>query len=285
VAGGGVLAACGGGREQDNSQLLEYLKSELGITPTTTRMDIARLAYEKAINPSWFINKRIGTYNNIEGYPLEFSTDAIGELSVPIQYPIDIKYPSPNPSETKVYAFKQNGVENQLIVYGTSGTVARSKAYGEDIIGNFLSQYFSGSKSPINKIHLDFNSVFFGPAFSAASPWMFDKQTGVVTYPAQEVLIRINRAHDFAANLGMSLDSILRFGFTNEVVGFLGNQFPETGDELIRGNVNESYSTLAAITSAIDKSFTELTLGGNAYVDLFPSIAKEMEILAEIGRK
>src|SRR3989344_9679979 len=82
VAGGGVLAACGGGKEQDNSQLLEYLKSELGITPTTTREELAEIAFNRAIDPTWFLNKPIGTFKNINGDSLELSTDEIGELSV-----------------------------------------------------------------------------------------------------------------------------------------------------------------------------------------------------------
>ena len=285
TAAGGVLAACGGGKEQDNSQLVEYLKNELGITPTTTREELAEMAYKKAIDPTWFINKPIGNFKNTRGESLKLSTDNIGELVVETQYIREITYPFPTVQEVKPFTFQHDGKENQLIVYGTLGTISRSKGYGEDIIKSFLDQYFNGSKSPVNIVHLDFNPVMSGPAFSAATPWNLNKETGEVTYPILEVLIRVHRAHHFAENLGMNLENILRHGFTNEAIGFLGNQFPETGGGLIRGRINESYSTLAALASALDPSVADLTLGGTTHLDLFPSIVEEMGILAEIGRK
>lgn len=309
-----VLAACGGSEApRPSDELMRAFVDTLGITPTTTRQDIERMAYDTGGDPVWNTSTILGEFINKRGETVVLATDARGEPDwnvVATKYN-PVEYPRPTVQKSKQLSITRNvgGVSQQLriVVYGTLGTVSRITKIDTGIVESFLTEYFAQSKAPVNVLHLNFNPPDIetdflvdgdneikeglqsvnsdGTIYSArqgTSRFRYDD--GKVEVLRVDTVLHFNVIHDNAERLGVTLQQIIPGIKANEAIGFLANNYKVEGYPP-DFKINQAYSTIAGWAAAFDPGVAQLIIGGKSYEGMLPILTNEMETLADLGMK
>jgi hypothetical protein len=304
-----ALSSCADAKENGIDTLNHVLRRELGITASTTRDQLAKIAFDRMQDANWNTNRTFGKIENLRGETVRLATDSRGEPDWSLVHTIyeKVRYLEPPTIRTHTFRFEDDseGIrrELRLEVYGMHGTIEAAKRYDEIKVRNFLHDYFSEKRSIGNVLHLNYIPYMMRVDFATdgiqglqealipsdgkiraarTTSIAVHLEDGTRVYRT-DVLLNIHATHDDAEHLGIMPEQILRLNIANELTGVLGAQYSdESIPERIR--INEAYSTLAGYLAAFDDFAPDVLFGGQAYKEFLPYIELEMIKQMELGK-
>ena len=286
--------------EKSNQILIEKLKSELGITSETTRLDLARLAYQKNAT-NWKTETTIGAFTNPLGRQLTFETNAGGEV---VWGNVDRNLEYPRITDRGYYSmYDFDG--DIVLVYGTRETAERFLVVfrnQELLWRKFLREYFGDSHAYARALHLDYSNIDTPPPYldvlgNGQNPELTPYSGGGTSMLSDDTdgsllrhdsIVRFHALDLLALETGLSRDFFIRYVLAENEISMLEDQYAlETnGVPHTYTRENVSVSSLTGILAGLDSGVTESLLGGETYREIIELFVAEMERLGEVqGRE
>lgn len=257
-----------------NARFVQNLEKILGVTPQTTRYDIAQLELIHAYD-NWMTNQEVGTFINDEGKRITLKTASDGEFIV-LRSNKTVIYPQN--TQWAPHELISDG-KNRLIVYATPNfiDILTRDQQGLNLFKSFLNYYFAEDFQPVfpssdRVMHWNFvaNNIqmsYQEPPDNGGQPLRRDwgAASRTLLLPGQDspkrrvdVLINFQNQHRMAQDMGVTPARRLTAAFANEETNFLGKMLLKTATS---GKTKDAASSLAGALSMYSDSFARLMLG------------------------
>ncbi len=285
-------------REAVNVKFVATLKELMGIQPGMTLEQIAAetvVQYQE--NPLWMCNQMVGKYMDLHGQEKRVWTDERGESRIEgldLNAARAIEYvDSGQPIGAEVFS----AGNNHLVIYGRESTIAAILEQ-EEMVRQFLGEYFNGSIAPTNVLHLNFLprqllpqliDVGTPPGFyrgeqgqELAGRLLSNQGTVGIIYSSGDTMMPVRvdsvmslqNIHRNAAMAGLEVDQNLRGCLANEL-------FNAMQEQLIKRiyKANEAGSTFAGWMATFDDDMAGIFLGGETYGGMVGLVTREMGLM------
>jgi len=274
-----LLEACAPTEPPDvvNARFVQNLEKILGVTPQTTRRDIAELELWHAYG-NWMNNQEVATFINDEGRSVTLRTAPDGEFIVPRSNQTVIYPQSPQVVTRELIS---DG-KNKLIVYAAPSFVETLVNNKETIslFRSFLKYYFAEDFTPTipsseyvmhwNWVANNIPMSYLEPPDNAGVPLRRDWGAASRTLFIREqnrvrrvdVLMNFQNQHKMALDMGVTPVRRIKAALTNEETNFLGKMLLENP---VGGRSNDAVSSLAGALAMHSENFARLMLGENGH--------------------
>ncbi len=281
----------------------------MGIDPTTTQADLAKIVLAKQQNTDWLYRKlsdgqaitspgntaNLAQFFNSKGQAIIYGLDSRGEnliylsyspegLSVP-QYP-EIEYVEFDPQNNVGTVPMTTLVDgrNAISLYAPRDTLnTLIQLWKDDDVKNFLRGYFGDPNSDVRKrLHLVFAPSTQRIQLGNPQPFYPTSEVRFANVLSQdstsfEVVVNISGVHRNSLMQGLPLNLDLGAVLTNERLGFIATGYPQQKtDNSIP--YFESFSTVGEWEFLYDPEMRNMLMGGaDTYSNFLKPLANFLE--------